>query len=71
MALKQPLKTWMEKDIEEECEVNKFPSKTRLTYEFSNVVMEMAKDIIINPVKKNRGEKRNIEWNTLKTEMLK
>ncbi|KKM17410.1 hypothetical protein LCGC14_1654440 [marine sediment metagenome] len=49
-ALKQSLKTWMEKDIGEECEVNKFPSKTRLIHEFSNVVREMVKDIIINPV---------------------
>ncbi|KKL28409.1 hypothetical protein LCGC14_2375430 [marine sediment metagenome] len=70
-ALKQSLKTWMEKDIGEECEANNFPSKTRLIHEFSNVVMEMAKDIIINPVDENKGEKHNIEWTMLRKEMRK
>ncbi len=70
-ALKQTLKNWMEKDIEEECEVNNFPSKTRLISEFSNVVSEMVKDIIINPGDENKGKTRNIEWNMLKGEMRK
>lgn len=70
-ALKQTLKNWMEKDIEEECEVNNFPSKTRLISEFNKVVKEMIKDIIINPVDENKGKTRNIEWNMLKGEMRK
>ena len=59
----------MEKDIKEECEVNNFPSKTRLIYDYNNMVMEMTKDIIINPVEKNKEKKSNIEWAELKTEI--
>ncbi len=70
-TLKQALKEWMEKDIEEECKARYIPNKTRLEDEYSIIITEMVMDIIINPVEKERGKKSNSEYIKLKMEMHK
>ena len=70
-VLKQAFKEWLEKEIEEDCDARNYPNKTRLTNDYCSAVIEMVKDIIIDPVEKERRKNGDFEYFKLKTEMRK